>query len=116
MKKKLVMIVTSLILLIASLSTMGIAHANQNKTPDTRYYFGDWEPGNTYHAQITQYQRYGPLKNEIESKSDLLYGPESSVKDITIVIDDNGYSGAAEPQFRWGVSQCSSPAEPPFRS
>ena len=36
MKKKLVMIVTSLILLIASLSTMGIAHANQNKTPDTR--------------------------------------------------------------------------------
>jgi len=88
--KQVLIVLITITVTTGCLTFLGIANAKASFEDNDNYYFDEWMPGKTYHAQITQYQRYGPLKDEIESQSELLFGPESSKMDIEIMMDENG--------------------------
>jgi hypothetical protein len=92
-KQFLVGIVLALVAVALSLggiTAVKVVQAQSDISTNANYYFGNWQPGYTYHVQFVTFQRYGPLKNAIESQTGLLFGPETSIRDGSIEIDKNG--------------------------
>ncbi len=94
MRKKILTMSTlgliALMLVLAGNIGVKMVNAQSSETLDDVYYFGTWQPGHTYHVQYSRFKRYGPQKEVIESNTKALFGPEYSVTDVSIEVDENG--------------------------
>ncbi len=94
MSRARIPLVVAMLLLVATVIILGTVSAQSTAITSTEasegYYFGEWNPGHTYHIQYTKYKRYGPLKATMESNSRLLFGPETAATDLVVEIDSSG--------------------------
>ncbi len=77
-----------MIVVVTLLTTLGATE--RDPTPDGTYDFRSYEPGSEYEVVIEQFQRFGPLRADLESDETNPLGPETRVETIRIVLDESG--------------------------
>ena len=77
-----------MIVVVTLLTTLGATE--RDPTPDGTYDFRSYEPGSEYEVVIEQFQRFGPLRADLESDETNPLVPETRVETIRIVLDESG--------------------------
>lgn len=93
---------TGVIVVVTLLTTLGATE--RDPAPDGAYDFRSYEPGGEYEVVIEQFQRFGLLREDLESDETNPLGPETRVETIRIVLDESGkISSSTEVRSAAGV-------------
>lgn len=81
-------------LLGASFTALAAQRSQRPQQPasysDANYFFDQYVHGHKYQAEYTKYKRYGPLKEEIEANSQMMFGPETSSTRVVWEVTETG--------------------------